>query len=62
VRHRVLRAMAALAAGINLLSIAHGAILVLFAQERLGLGSVGLACCSPPAPWVAWSAAWSRRG
>jgi len=41
VRHRVLRAMAVLAAGVNLLSVAHGAILVLFAQERLGLGSVG---------------------
>ena len=40
-RHRVLRAMAVLAAGVNLLSVAHGAILVLFAQERLGLGSVG---------------------
>lgn len=33
--------MALLASGVNLLSIAHGAILVLFAQERLGLGSVG---------------------
>jgi MFS family permease len=41
VHHRVLRTMAALAAGINLLSVAYGAILVLFAQERLGLGSVG---------------------
>ena len=33
--------MAALAAGTNLLSVAHGAVLVLFAQQRLGLGSVG---------------------
>jgi MFS family permease len=41
VRHRVLRTMAVLAAGINLLSVAYGAILILFAQERLGLGSVG---------------------
>ena len=41
VRHRVLRAMAVLAAGINLLSVAHGAILVLFAQEQLGLSSAG---------------------
>jgi MFS family permease len=39
--HKVLRAMALLAAGTNLLSVAHGAVLVLFAQERLGLGSVG---------------------
>jgi MFS family permease len=41
VHHRVLRTMALLAAGVNLLSVAHTAILVLFAQERLGLGSVG---------------------
>lgn len=40
-RHRVLRTMAVLAAGINLLSVAHSAILVLFAQERLRLDSVG---------------------
>ena len=39
--HRVLRAMAVLTAGVNLLSVAHGAVLVLFAQQRLGLGSVG---------------------
>lgn len=41
IHHHVLRTMALLAAEINLLSIAHTAILVLFAQERLGLGSVG---------------------
>jgi MFS family permease len=40
-RHRVLRAMAVLVAGVNILWTAHDAILVLFAQERLGLGSVG---------------------
>jgi MFS family permease len=39
--HRVLRAMAVLAAGANLLSVAHGAVLVLFAQDRLGLGGIG---------------------
>jgi MFS family permease len=41
VRHRVLRTMAVLGAGINLLSVAYGAILVLFAQEQLGLSSAG---------------------
>jgi predicted MFS family arabinose efflux permease len=39
--HRVLRAMALLVAGINVVTAAQGAIRVLFAQERLGLGSVG---------------------
>jgi MFS family permease len=39
--HRVLRAMAVLVAGVNLVTAAQGAIRVLFAQERLGLGSVG---------------------
>ena len=39
--HRVLRAMAVLVAGVNILWTAHDAIMVLFAQERLGLGSVG---------------------
>jgi MFS family permease len=39
--HRVLRALAVLVAGLNILAAARGAILVLFAQERLGLGSVG---------------------
>jgi MFS family permease len=40
-RHRLLRALAVMVAMINLLGSAHDAILVLFAQERLGLGSVG---------------------
>jgi MFS family permease len=39
--HRLLRALAVMVAMINLLGTAHDAILVLFAQERLGLGSVG---------------------
>jgi MFS family permease len=39
--HRLLRALAGMVAVINLLGSAHDAILVLFAQERLGLGSVG---------------------
>jgi MFS family permease len=39
--HRVLRAMAVLVAGVNVVSTAFDAIMVLFAQERLGLGSVG---------------------
>jgi Na+/melibiose symporter-like transporter len=39
--HRVLRTLAVMVAVINLLGVAHDAILVLFAQERLGLGSVG---------------------
>lgn len=39
--HRVLRALAVLVAGLNILAAARGAILVLFAQELLGLGSVG---------------------
>ena len=61
-RHQVLRAMALLAAGVNLLSIAHGAILVLFAQERLGLGSVGFGLLLTASAVGAWSAAWSRPG
>jgi MFS family permease len=39
--HRVLRTMALLVAGVNIVAAAQGAIMVLFAQERLGLGSVG---------------------
>ncbi len=39
--HRVLLAMALLVAGINLVAAARVAVMVLFAQERLGLGSVG---------------------
>jgi MFS family permease len=39
--HRVLRALALRVAGVNVLAAAQGAVLVLFAQERLGLGSVG---------------------
>jgi Na+/melibiose symporter-like transporter len=39
--HRVLRAMAVLVAGVNIVLTGSDAILVLFAQERLGLGSVG---------------------
>jgi Na+/melibiose symporter-like transporter len=39
--HRVLRALALRVAGVNLVAAAQGAVLVLFAQERLGLGSVG---------------------
>jgi MFS family permease len=39
--HRVLLAMALLVAGINLVAAARIAVMVLFAQERLGLGSVG---------------------
>jgi hypothetical protein len=39
--HRVLRAVAALVAGVNIALTGSDAIMVLFAQERLGLGSVG---------------------
>jgi MFS family permease len=39
--HRVLRAMAVLVAGVNIALTGSDAIMVLFAQERLGLGSVG---------------------
>ena len=39
--HRVLRALAVLGAGVNIALTGSDAILVLFAQERLGLGSVG---------------------
>ncbi len=39
--HRVLRATAAMVAVVNLLASAGGAIMVLFAQERLGLDAVG---------------------
>jgi MFS family permease len=39
--HRVLRAMAVLVAGVNIAWTGADAIMVLFAQERLGLGSVG---------------------
>jgi MFS family permease len=39
--HRVLRALALRVAVVNLVAAAQGAVLVLFAQERLGLGSVG---------------------
>jgi MFS family permease len=39
--HRVLRATALLVAGFNLVAAARVAVMVLFAQERLGLGSVG---------------------
>jgi Na+/melibiose symporter-like transporter len=39
--HQVLRAMAMLVAGVNIALTGSDAIMVLFAQERLGLGSVG---------------------
>ena len=39
--HRVLRALAVLVAGVNIVLTGSEAIMVLFAQERLGLGSVG---------------------
>jgi MFS family permease len=39
--HRVLRALAAMVAVVNLLAAAGGAVMVLFAQERLGLDAVG---------------------
>jgi MFS family permease len=39
--HRLLRALAGMVAVINLVAVACDAILVLFAQELLGLGSVG---------------------
>lgn len=39
--HRVLRATAAMVAVVNLLASAGGAVMVLFAQERLGLDAVG---------------------
>ena len=39
--HRVLRATAALVAVVNLLAAAGSAVMVLFAQERLGLDAVG---------------------
>ena len=39
--HRVLRALALRDAGVHVVSAAQGAVLVLLAQERLGLGSVG---------------------
>jgi predicted MFS family arabinose efflux permease len=39
--HRLLRALAVLVALLNLVSMAGQAIMVLFAQEQLGLGSVG---------------------
>jgi MFS family permease len=39
--HRVLRAMAVLVAGVNIALTGSDAIMVLFAQERLGLGSIG---------------------
>jgi MFS family permease len=39
--HRVLRAMAGLVAGVNIAWTGSDAIMVLFAQEVLGLGSVG---------------------
>jgi MFS family permease len=39
--HRLLRALALLVAGVNLVAAAQVAVMVLFAQERLGLGSVG---------------------
>jgi len=39
--HRVLRATAAMVAVVNLLAMAGSAVMVLFAQERLGLDAVG---------------------
>ena len=39
--HRVLRATAAMVAVVNLLAAGGGAVMVLFAQERLGLDAVG---------------------
>ena len=39
--HRVLRASAAMVAVVNLLAAAGGAVMVLFAQEKLGLDAVG---------------------
>jgi MFS family permease len=39
--HRVLRALAAMVAVVNLLAAAGGAVMVLFAQEELGLDAVG---------------------
>ena len=39
--HRVLRALALRDAGVHVVTAAQGAVLVLLAQERLGLGSVG---------------------
>jgi MFS family permease len=39
--HRVLAALALRVAGVNIVAAAQGAVLVLFAQERLGLNGVG---------------------
>jgi MFS family permease len=39
--HQVLAALALRVAGVNIVAAAQGAVLVLLAQERLGLGSVG---------------------
>jgi MFS family permease len=46
VAHRVLRATAAMVAVVNLLASGGGAVLVLFAQEKLGLDAVGFGLLS----------------
>ena len=60
--HRVLRAMAVLVAGANIALTGSDAIMVLFAQERLGLAASASGCCSPARPSVEWPVVSSLRG
>jgi hypothetical protein len=62
-RSRSTRTTAAMVAVVNLLAAAGGAVMVLFAQEKLGLDAVGVGlCCSAGRPSAGCSAAWSRPG
>jgi hypothetical protein len=56
------RTTAAMVAVVNLLAAAGGAVMVLFAQEKLGLDAVGFGLLLGGRPSAGCSAAWSRPG